>query len=364
MADLGLAPLTNLGSEAIATHVVFQAREANTLEYFKPVAGLPGFARALTRTVRDLRLAGTTPEKLAAGAPPAQDLARLLEAYEAELEARALADQALIFELAREAVQAGDHRWAKLPVAILDVPADTHAHRSLIETVLAQAPRALSAVSGDDETEPQSSLDHLRRYLFHRAPPASAHDDGRFEIFSAPGEGLEANEIARRILKLTGEGTRFDDIAILLRNPERYQPMIEDALRRAQIPVYFARGAVRPDPTGRAFLALLGCAVENLSASRFAEYLSLGQLPQTPRPPEWVEPCNDEQSFPETPTEEPEPPHPTPRRWEQYWSMPRSSAAAIGGNGDCWAWKRSGRSILKMPSASRSCGICGRSRCR
>src|SRR5262249_7240093 len=35
----------------------------------------------------------------------------------------------------------------------------------------------------------------------------------------------------------------------------------------------------RPDPSGRAFLALLDCALEGLSARRFAEYLSLGQVP-------------------------------------------------------------------------------------
>src|SRR5262249_54293954 len=35
----------------------------------------------------------------------------------------------------------------------------------------------------------------------------------------------------------------------------------------------------RPDPTGRAFLAILSCATENFSAKRFAEYLSLAQVP-------------------------------------------------------------------------------------
>lgn len=35
-----------------------------------------------------------------------------------------------------------------------------------------------------------------------------------------------------------------------------------------------------PDPSGRALLALLRCAEEKLSARRFSEYLSLGQVPQ------------------------------------------------------------------------------------
>src|SRR5581483_7882539 len=110
-------------------------------------------------------------------------------------------------------------------------------------------------------------------------PPRAPDTPGAFDLFSAPGEGLEAVEIARRILRLAREGVAFDHVAILLRNPERYQPMVEEALRRARIPAYFSRGTARPDPAGRAFLALLGCAAEKCSASRFAEYLSLGQVP-------------------------------------------------------------------------------------
>src|SRR5439155_24394493 len=48
---------------------------------------------------------------------------------------------------------------------------------------------------------------------------------------------------------------------------------------------YFERGIRRPDPAGRAFIALLSCAVEGLSAKRFDEYLSLGQVPQFDRAP-------------------------------------------------------------------------------
>ena len=39
-------------------------------------------------------------------------------------------------------------------------------------------------------------------------------------------------------------------------------------------------GNVWPDPSGRALLALLDCAVQGLSARAFAEYLSLGVVPQ------------------------------------------------------------------------------------
>src|SRR5262249_41564544 len=52
---------------------------------------------------------------------------------------------------------------------------------------------------------------------------------------------------------------------------------------------------VRPDPGGRAFLALLACARDGCSATRFSEYLSLGQAPPPDAaPPEDQLPVEDE----------------------------------------------------------------------
>ena len=326
MAQAGLAPLSGLGSEALAARVVFRARQQGAIEYFSPVAGLPGFSRALARTLRELRLAGTTPDALACGAAPARDLAVLLADYEEELEERGLADLAGVMALARVAAELGEHRWAGLPVAALDVHLESRAHRDLFDALVGRAPQALVATLGPAEEGGTDSLAHLRRNLFEPSAEAFPNPDGKFAFFSAPGEGLEAVEIARRILKLSREGTAFDQVAIFLRNPERYQPMIEDALRRAGIPSHFSKGTARPDPAGRAFLALLGCAAENLSASRFAEYMSLGQVPQNHQPVEWVGP--EEQIVAEP---APESDRPTPRRWEQYLV----DAAVIGGR-DRW----------------------------
>src|SRR5690606_24456297 len=102
----------------------------------------------------------------------------------------------------------------------------------------------------------------------------------------APGEGRECVEIARRILAEVRDGIRFDEIAVLLRAPQRYVGLLEHAFRRAGIEAYFDRGTERPHPAGRAFLAILACKCEKLSARRFAEYLSLAQVPQLdgPRP--------------------------------------------------------------------------------
>ncbi len=111
--------------------------------------------------------------------------------------------------------------------------------------------------------EPAATLDRVRTWLFSPEQPPQAPPDAEL-LFSAPGESLECVEIARRIRALAEQGTPFDRIAILLRNVEQYQPLVEEALRRAAIPGYFSRGAARPDPAGRAFLALLACASDRL----------------------------------------------------------------------------------------------------
>ena len=60
MAERGLAPLSGLGREAVAARVTQIALAQNKLVYFHPVAALPGFARALARTLVELRLARVT----------------------------------------------------------------------------------------------------------------------------------------------------------------------------------------------------------------------------------------------------------------------------------------------------------------
>jgi ATP-dependent helicase/nuclease subunit B len=289
LAERRLAPISGLGLEAVAARIAYEARKAGDLKYFKPVAGLPGFSRALAKTLGDLRMARVQPDHLLAGGLAEKDLASLLLRYQDELAARSLADLGAIFALATKAASESEDRWLGLPLVLLDVPLDTRAHRELFEAIAARSRDMLVVVAGEDsEKQARGTLEHLRQNLFAATPQPARRREG-FEMFSAPGEGLETVEIARRILRLAQESVRFDEVAILLRSPERYQPMVEDALRRAAIPAWFSRGTARPDPAGRAFLALLACAAEKLSASRFAEYLSFGQVPPIGEPQsEWV----------------------------------------------------------------------------
>jgi RecB family exonuclease len=146
--------------------------------------------------------------------------------------------------------------------------------RSLQRLVDAGATLEQLDESGDGD------LSALRRYLFEAdLEPPQRTSDGSLELFSAPGEGRECVEMARRVLKEARRGVAFDQMAVFVRSPQSYFGLLEHALRRAGIPAWFDRGTRRPHPAGRAFLALLACAADHLSAARFAEYLSLAQVP-------------------------------------------------------------------------------------
>jgi ATP-dependent helicase/nuclease subunit B len=298
-ARLGLVHSTSLGAEAVAARATFEVLERGGLRYFQPVARRPGFARALASTVNELRLAGVEPASLAELEEAGCDLAELVEAVENQLKNASVADRAMLFRTAaRAAIEVEGEPYRLLPILMLDVPISSAAQRDFVRALVTSSPAVLATVpQGDDVTlaaldslpraervrraapHPDSTLRRLATYIFSEAQPPVGEAGDEVCLFSAPGEGRECVEIARRILEEARRGVRFDQMAILLRAPAAYSGLLESALNRASIPSFFARGTRRPDPAGRAFLALLACGVEHLSARRFAEYLSLGQVP-------------------------------------------------------------------------------------
>jgi len=310
---------TQAGAEAAAARAVFEAVNAGELAYFAPVATMPGFPKALARTVHELRLAGIGNALLTADrAASVADIGRLLARVEAQLDSAAVDDRAEVFRFAAEQCRAGAMRLAALPIVLLDVPLDSKSEEAFVAALLAQSPSVFAAVpAGDtfafsalerlgvvvenldaaraDVTHPASDLLCLRRYVFSDQRPARRDPSGDVRLFSAPGEGREAVEIVRRVLDEAATGVPFDDMAVFLRVPQQYSGLLEHACARGDVPVYFDRGTERPDPAGRAFVALLTCAAEGLSAKRFDEYLSLGQVPRVSerRPPDLVAPIDE-----------------------------------------------------------------------
>ncbi|WP_437876828.1 PD-(D/E)XK nuclease family protein [Sorangium sp. So ce513] len=356
LAARGLVPASALAIEALCARAIDGLAQDGQLGRFARVADRPGLPRAVARTLDEARLAGVAPDALA----PA-DLDRIARAFDAALDEAGLADRALVLRLAAERARADDggdprarHPLLGLPMLLLDLPVRFALERELLEAVAARSPDALATVpagdaaslrhleaalrspprrvsltavsaahdgagaaerEGDDEDDagpepppaPSTSLARLQEHLFDPLTDDAPGLGDEVEILSAPGESRECVEIARIALREARAGVPFERMAILLRAPEQYRAHLVEALRRAGIPAYFAQGSVQPDPAGRALLALLACAAEHLSASRFAEYLSLGQVPDpTPagEPPpaaseadRWVPP--DDDLFPE-----------------------------------------------------------------
>jgi ATP-dependent helicase/nuclease subunit B len=310
LAGEGRTSSTRLGAEAVAARVVFDARQESSLAYFDAVAGTPGFPRALSRTVQELRLADVGAAALAPLPLAGPDLADLLSRVDASFAAAASADRAGLF---RAAARAAAERPVADVVILLDLPLEFAAERELVAAVAASAGSTLATVpSGDRDSiafltsiggsveecraDGDGDLAYLRRFLFNSdALPVERALDGTLSFFSAPGEGRESVEIARRLMLEARRGVRFDEMAILVRAPHSYFGLLEHALSRAGVPAWFDRGTRRPHPAGRAFLALLACAAEELSAARFAEYLSLGQVPADDAAVEerWVAPQDE-----------------------------------------------------------------------
>jgi ATP-dependent helicase/nuclease subunit B len=310
LAGAHRVPSTRAGAEATAARAVFDAVAAGDLDYFAPVALMPGFSKALTTTLYELRLASIGPERLSAAVPspvPAGggegvgDIGRLLARVEEQMQRAAVSDRAALFRLAARSCADTHAPWVGLPIVFLDVPLDSRAEQEFAGALIARAPEAFATVpDGDrfahdalaalgaqvvahrDPAPETTDLAHLRRYVFTIDRPPVRERSGDVRLFSAPGEGREAVEIVRRVLDEAARGVRFDEMAVFLRAPQQYVGLLEHACARGGVPAYFDRGTRRPDPAGRAFVALLSSAVDGLSAKRFDEYLSLGQVPSIP----------------------------------------------------------------------------------
>jgi len=292
-------PATALSLSAVAARAVHLVLGERGLGYFTPVADRPGFPLAVARTLAELRMNRVAPEALAALGAVGRDLGALAGRVARELEEARLADRAIVFEAAVAAVGADPPPHpVGLPLLLLDLPVTSACEAQLIALLAASAPDVLAtAPAGDgrslerleaalgciasalDAPRRRSSLDALKAHLFELGEPPPAAVDGSVALSSWPGEARECVEIVRGVQGEAARGVPFDRMAVLLRSPAEYRSHLEEAFRRAAIPVFFARGTTRPDPAGRALLALLACKIERLSARRFAEYVSLAQVP-------------------------------------------------------------------------------------
>src|SRR5437867_5918398 len=125
MTAEGKAPASRLSVEAIAARIVHVLRKEGSIPYFAPVSSTPGFARALTATLTELRLEGAHPIQLLEAGEPGKDLSVLLALYEQTLDKESLADLPALLRFATAAALEGKHRFAGLPMVLIDPPLDS-----------------------------------------------------------------------------------------------------------------------------------------------------------------------------------------------------------------------------------------------
>lgn len=374
LAAASRAPVTDVGLLAVAVRAVHRLAAEDAFTYFAPVADRPGFPPAVARTLDELAMNSVAPDALRRLPLGGSDLARLAETVAAELARDGLADRATVFATAAGEV-AGERppHPVGLPVLLLDLPVGGAVEETLVAAIAGRSPavlataaagdapaiaalaRALGVVPDRPPSEGGGSLGVLQRALFERVTPPEVPLDAGVGLTAWPGEARECVEIARAIGDEAARGLPFDRMAVLLHSPADYASHLEEAFTRADVPYFFARGTRRPHPGGRALLALLACAAEGLSARRFAEYLSLGQVPDPTLPADpdaaWTPPENDLVAPPE-PSDVDEPdellPDPeaapvvagtlrAPARWERLLV----EAAVIGGRAR-WARRLQG----------------------
>jgi ATP-dependent helicase/nuclease subunit B len=316
LARRGLVPPSGLAIAAVVARAVDRLAREGRLGRFASVAGHPGLPAALGRTIDEIRLAGVAPKALRRVRPSGADLAVVIEAVERELAADGLADRALVLETARMAVERGEGPGVSgVPMLLLDVPIANAAEEALVAALAARAPRVLAtAVTGDARStealaralrcDPETAsgapgpgaLGRLQAHLFEDTAPEPSPLDAHVHFAAWPGEARECVEIARTIRGEAARGVPFDRMAVAVHAVADYTAHLEEAFARAGIPYFHARGTARPNPAGRAFLALLACAADGVSARGFAEYLSLGQVPDPASDGQgdtWVAPEND-----------------------------------------------------------------------
>jgi RecB family exonuclease len=305
----GLLPTPEEVDVATVLSAAAAAVSTETPEYLRGAVEMTGFAPAALRTLRELSAAGVAPDALDTLAPTVPDaekvrlLARVAGTYSARLKAAGLLEREALYKRAADRlpleaagfVLIGDALESAGFEALVKKAARTHpfAWVSWSRTPgtaprrEAAATRAASrmGVAGEPcvmAPKKENALARVQRSTFAE----TAHTKGRaldkdksVQFLSAPGESLEAIEIARLILDEAARGVRFQEMAVLLRTPAAYASHLASAFDRAGIRAFFLEGVPRVDPAARALGLLLNLAGADLDRAQVAEFLTTARVP-------------------------------------------------------------------------------------
>jgi ATP-dependent helicase/DNAse subunit B len=289
------------------------------LQALAPVADTRGFLASALALVAELERSLVTPQRFLAAvrawpeAPrAAHEAAAIYGRYARALERLGRVDPELFAWRALDALRARPGAWGATPVLLYGFDDLTPLERDAVETLArvadaevtvsltfergreAFAGRAAALVGElgqmaadvrelppDDTlfaTEARSALHHLERHLFEpgaaRVPAGDA-----VRLLVAGGERAEAELVAAELLRLQHEGVPAEQIAVVLRTPERGAALLEQVLGAYGVPyalqrrVPFAHTAL-----GRGVLALARCAL-HAGEARPADLLAYLRTP-------------------------------------------------------------------------------------
>ncbi len=149
LASRGLTPSAPLSDEAVSARVVDDLLKNNALAYFAPVAHMPGFPRALSRTLGELRMAGVDPARLT-GDGANQDLAALLASAIDERQRVGAVDYATMLATATGELKAMPGLLADTHVVLLDTAVTSQAEAAFFAAVIASARSVIATIPGGD----------------------------------------------------------------------------------------------------------------------------------------------------------------------------------------------------------------------
>ncbi len=326
--------LCGLGGGQVASRmqriwIARAAARAAELRILRRSAGREGFAPALEALLGDLQAAGLDAEALAArvgalegekgagaGAYEAE-IGRLFAAYEDLRDELGLTDEHRRAAASTAALRADPGLWRGRPVLLYGFDDLTREQIELVAALDGAAPVTIALVFEDrpalaaraelfgilreelgatvaERLHPDrahttsSTLFQLERNLFNPAAVATDCDDSLVLLESA-GERSEAELIGRRIAGLIGSGREPDEIAIVLRSPDRQAPLMARVLTGLGIPV--AAEATLPlsrTATGAALLRLLAIAAGEGDAADVVAFLR-GPARARPESVDWLE---------------------------------------------------------------------------
>jgi ATP-dependent helicase/DNAse subunit B len=316
------ATLPPVLTRAQRLHVIRLAVAAADLQILRRSARRPGFPAAVADLLDDVQSAGLDPQTLAANAGEAEGAAYLAEIaalYRSYAESRdriGSGDAHTAAERATAALRANPDAWGGRPVLFYGFDDLTPAQLELV-AALATAADVTFAVPYEDRlayraraglherlrdlggvveselrpdaanTESRTLFELERRFLREQTSPVVA--DESLVLLEAAGERNQAEQIGSEVARLLADGVTPDQIAVVVRDPNRDGPLLDAVFDAFGIPAAVeARLPLRATATGRGLLALIRVARPGASAQDLLQFLRSPAMAR-PAAADWLE---------------------------------------------------------------------------